>query len=134
VSLGGYAAEEFIFNQLTTGSSDDIRKATSIARSLVTRYGMSEKIGPVAWDDQSDMVFLGRDIGHEKKYSEEIASQVDTEVSRFLKEALAKAQRILKEKKAKLTELADYLVEHETIERDTFNEIMGLAPVSPETA
>ncbi|PJE64874.1 MAG: cell division protein FtsH [Candidatus Ryanbacteria bacterium CG10_big_fil_rev_8_21_14_0_10_43_42] len=128
VSLGGYAAEEFIFGELTTGSSDDIRKATSIARSLVTRYGMSEKIGPVAWDDQSDMVFLGRDIGHEKKYSEEVASQVDTEVSRFMKEALVKAQTILKEKKGKLAEIAEYLLEHETIERDMFNKIMGISP------
>lgn len=126
VSLGGYAAEETIFGEITTGSSDDIRKATSIARGLVTRYGMSEKIGPVAWDDQSDLVFLGHDIGHEKKYSEEIASLVDTEVERFMKEALERAKQIVREKKEKLSEIAEYLIQHETIEKDLFQKLMGL--------
>lgn len=126
VSLGGYAAEETVFGEITTGSSDDIRKATSIARGLVTRYGMSDKIGPVAWDDQSDLVFLGHDIGHEKKYSEEIASLVDTEVERFMKEALERAKQIVREKKEKLSEIAEYLIRHETIEQDLFRQLMGM--------
>lgn len=127
VSLGGYAAEEAMFGEITTGSSDDIRKATSIARGLVTRYGMSEKIGPVAWDDQSDLVFLGHDIGHEKKYSEEIASLVDMEVERFMKEALERAKQIVREKKEKLSEIAEYLIQHETMEQDIFRQLMGFA-------
>ena len=129
VSLGGYAAEETVFGEVTTGSSDDIRKATGLARGLVTRYGMSEKIGPVAWDDQSDLVFLGHDIGHEKKYSEEIASLVDMEVERFMKEALEKAKQIVREKKEKLTQLAEYLMQHETMEQDIFRQLMGIGSV-----
>lgn len=132
VSLGGYAAEDVVFGEITTGSSDDIRKATSIARGLVTRYGMSEKIGPVAWDDQSDLVFLGHDIGHEKRYSEEIASLVDTEVERFMKEALERAKTTIREKKEKLAKIAEYLIKHETIEQDTFRDLMGFA-VLPAT-
>jgi len=126
VSLGGYAAEETVFGEITTGSSDDIRKATSLARGLVTRYGMSEKIGPVAWDDQSDLVFLGHDIGHEKKYSEEIASLVDMEVERFMKQSLEKAKHIVREKKEKLSEIAEYLIQHETMEQDMFRQMMGI--------
>ncbi|TSC71370.1 MAG: cell division protease FtsH [Parcubacteria group bacterium Gr01-1014_70] len=136
VSLGGYAAEETVFGEITTGSSDDIRKATGLARGLVARYGMSDKVGPVAWDDQSDLVFLGREITHEKKYSEEIASLVDMEVERFMKEALEKAKQIVREKKEKLTEIADYLIKHETMEQGTFRQLMGLgviANMSPVT-
>ncbi len=131
VSLGGYAAEETVFGEITTGSSDDIRKATGLARGLVTRYGMSEKIGPVAWDDQSDLVFLGHDIGHEKKYSEEIASLVDMEVERFMKEALEKAKKIVREKKEKLSEIAEYLIQYETIEQDIFRKLMGINQENP---
>ncbi len=137
VSLGGYAAEEVVFGEITTGSSDDIRKATGLARGLVTRYGMSEKVGPVAWDDQSDLVFLGREIGHEKKYSEEIASLVDTEVARFMKEALEKAKGIVRDRKEKLMEIAEYLIKHETMEQNTFRKLMGIAggePASEPTA
>ena len=134
VSLGGYAAEETTFGEITTGSSDDIRKATGLARGLVTRYGMSEKIGPVAWDDQSDLVFLGHDIGHEKRYSEEIASLVDMEVERFMKESLEKAKRIVREKKEKLSEIAEYLIQHETMEQDTFRKLMGIGGVEPVPA
>lgn len=126
VSLGGYAAEETVFGEITTGSSDDIRKATSIARGLVTRYGMSDKVGPVAWDDQGELIFLGKEIGHEKKYSEGIASLVDSEVERFMKEALEHAKGIVREKRAKLTQIAEYLIQHETIEQDTFRQLMGL--------
>ena len=126
VSLGGYAAEETVFGEITTGSSDDIRKATSIARGLVTRYGMSDKVGPVAWDDQGELIFLGKEIGHEKKYSEGIASLVDSEVERFMKEALEHAKEIVREKRAKLTEIAEYLIQHETIEQDTFRKLMGM--------
>ena len=126
VSLGGYAAEETVFGEITTGSSDDIRKATGLARGLVTRYGMSEKIGPVAWDDQSDLVFLGHDIGHEKRYSEEIASLVDMEVERFMKQSLEKAKQIVREKKEKLSEIAEYLIQHETMEQDIFRQLMGI--------
>lgn len=134
VSLGGYAAEETVFGEITTGSSDDIRKATGLARGLVTRYGMSEKIGPVAWDDQSDLVFLGHDIGHEKKYSEEIASLVDMEVERFMKESLEKAKRIVREKKEKLSEIAEYLIKHETMEQDTFRKLMGFGSAESVSA
>ena len=125
VSLGGYAAEILTFDELTTGASDDLRKATAIARDLVTRYGMSERIGPVALTNDSDMVFLGKEFGHEKHYSEEIAALVDAEVAGFMKDAYKTARGILESKKAKLKEIADYLIKHETIERDAFAELAG---------
>ena len=131
VSLGGYAAEELIFGELTTGPSDDLQKATAIARSLVTRYGMSEKVGPVTFDDQSDFVFLGRDIGHEKKYSEEIASLIDSEVSRLMKSSLKKAKEVLKKNHEKLVRIAEYLIKHETLEHDQFYKLIASpAPAS----
>lgn len=135
VSLGGYAAEEVVFGQLTTGSSDDIRKATNIARGMVARYGMSDKIGPVAWDDQGELVFLGKEIGHEKKYSEEIASTIDAEVSKFMKNAFTAAKDVLSKRREKLVEIAEYLMKHETIEKDQFNELVnGAAAPTPAAA
>ncbi|MFC1757133.1 ATP-dependent zinc metalloprotease FtsH, partial [Patescibacteria group bacterium] len=99
VALGGYASEEIVFGEITTGAANDLKKATDIARALVTRYGMSEKIGPIALGGQSEMVFLGKDIGREKDYSEDVASLVDKEVSRFLKEAYLSAKNILEKNK-----------------------------------
>ena len=133
-SLGGYAAEEVMFGELTTGSSDDIRKATSIARNMVARYGMSEKIGPVAWDDQGDLIFLGKEIGHEKRYSEEVASAIDAEVSKFMKSAFTMAKDVLQKKREKLVEIAEYLIKHETIEKEEFYTILGSQGSLPAAA
>ena len=124
VSLGGYVAEKIVFAELTTGASDDLKKATDIARNIVTRYGMSDKIGPIVLGDQEELIFLGREISTEKNYSEETARIVDREVKRILGEAQKKANAIITKKRAKLDEIARILVERETIEKEEFEKII----------
>ncbi|MFC1594837.1 ATP-dependent zinc metalloprotease FtsH [Patescibacteria group bacterium] len=125
VSLGGYAAEDLVFGELTTGASDDIKKATALARNLVTRYGMSQKVGPVALGSDDELVFLGKELTVEKNYSEKVAAVVDGEISKFMKDALKQAQKVLKSRRKKLDEIAQYLIEHESLERDVFEKIAG---------
>ena len=124
VSLGGYAAEKLVFNELTTGAGDDLRKATDIARSLVTRFGMSEKIGPVAWGEKEELVFLGREITSDRHYSEETARTIDEEVKHLLDAAYKRAHEILTKRRVKLDEIAHTLIEKETIEREEFDRIV----------
>ena len=121
VALGGYASEKFIFNELTTGASNDLKMATAIARDMVTRYGMSEKVGPISLDERSEYVFLGKEFGSENSYSEKLAGMVDNEVSRFMKNAFKTALDIIKKKKEVLEAIAKNLIEKETIERDEFD-------------
>ncbi|MBI2052869.1 MAG: ATP-dependent metallopeptidase FtsH/Yme1/Tma family protein [Candidatus Ryanbacteria bacterium] len=127
VSLGGYAAEEVVFGELTTGASDDLRKATAIARDLVQRYGMSKKLGPMTFGEHSDLVFLGKELSVERNYSEETAYVIDKEVSSFIKKAFKRAHAILVKRRQKLEELARHLIEHETIERDEFARMVAAA-------
>jgi len=124
VALGGYVAEKLVFNDITTGASDDLKKATAIARSLVTKYGMSEKIGPVYWSEDEDIIFLGKELGTERKHSEEIARIIDGEVMNFMQEAFKTSQKILTEKRLFLDKAANTLIEKETIEREEFEELM----------
>ena len=125
MSLGGYAAEKLVFNELTTGASDDLRRATDLARSLVTRFGMSDKIGPVALSEKEEMVFLGRDFSGEKNYSEETARTVDQEVKKFLDDAYEQAKKILTERREKLDEIAKVLIDKETIEKEEFEKLVA---------
>ncbi len=131
-ALGGYAAEKAVFAELTTGASDDIKKATALARNLVTRFGMSEKIGPIALGEREEMVFLGREIASEHDYSEETARLVDQEVKRFLDAAQKRAEAIIARRRAILDKIATVLIEKETIERDEFEAIVGIR--NPATA
>jgi cell division protease FtsH len=123
VAMGGYAAEKLVFKEITTGASNDLKKATDIARALVTKYGMSEKIGPVAFGEDEEMVFLGKDFGHARHYSEKMADTIDTEVSRIMHEAFDKATELIKTHRKALDMIANTLVEKETIERDEFEKI-----------
>ncbi|OGF87612.1 cell division protein FtsH [Candidatus Giovannonibacteria bacterium RIFCSPLOWO2_01_FULL_46_32] len=120
VSLGGYAAELVSFGELTTGASDDLKKATDLARALVTKYGMSEKVGPLAFGGREDYVFLGKDFSAERDFSETLATLIDGEVSRFMKNALKRAKDILTRHKKSLDALAQKLIKEETVERDEF--------------
>src|SRR3989344_2013699 len=120
VSLGGYASEQVVFNELTTGASDDLKKATDLARALVTKYGMSEKVGPLAFGGHEENVFLGRDFGGTKDYSESFASLIDDEVSKFMKNALKMAKEVLIKHRKALDALANKLITEETVERDEF--------------
>jgi cell division protease FtsH len=115
-ALGGLAAEEVVFGEASTGASDDLQKATQIARAMVTRYGMSEKLGPRTFGRKEELIFLGREISEQRDYSEKVAEEIDDEVRRLIDEAHAVARRILTENRAKLDQLARRLIEVETLE------------------
>lgn len=120
--LGGYVAEEMIYGQVSTGPSNDLERATNMARRMVTEFGMSS-LGPVVIGDKQDEVFLGRDFGHVKNYSEEQASKVDQEVRRFVEEAYKLAKSILTKEKKKLEKVTKTLIEKETLTREEFIEL-----------
>jgi cell division protease FtsH len=114
--LGGRAAEELIFEDVTTGASSDLERATRLARKMVTEYGMSDKLGPLTFGHKQELVFLGREIGEQRNYSEEVARSIDEEVRRLITDAHETALRILRENKDKLVNLASKLIEVETLE------------------
>ncbi len=119
--MGGRAAEEIVFKEATTGASNDLDRATKMARAMVTRYGMSEKLGPLMFGEKDEMVFLGKEIGEQRNYSEEIARQIDREVRRIVEIAYSKANKILQENRAKLEEIAERLLQEETLDRTAFD-------------
>ncbi len=120
VSLGGRIAEEIIFGDITTGASSDIRKATQEARSMVTKYGMSDNIGVVSYDDNEEDVFIGYDISHTKKHSELVAGEIDKEVRTIIEKCYAKAKEIILQYEDVLHASADLLIEKEKIGREEF--------------
>ena len=121
VSLGGRAAEEMVFDDITTGASQDIKQATAYARSMVTKFGMSEALGLVNYDNDSDEVFLGRDLAHSSRaYGEQIASTIDSEVKRIIDECYARAKQIIKEHEDVLNACAELLLQKEKITREEF--------------
>jgi len=123
VLLGGYVSEKTIFGDVTTGASNDLERATNIARKLVTRFGMSN-LGPRTFGRKEELIFLGKEISEEKNYSESTADKIDREVSRFISDAFDTAEKIIKEKKDILEKIAKTLLEKETIEQEEFNELI----------
>jgi len=123
VLLGGYVSEKMIFGVVTTGASNDLERATTIARNLVTRYGMSE-LGPRTFGHKEEMVFLGKEIHEEKNYSEKTAEEIDRQISEFVKSARQTAQNILEKKRKILEKIANRLLEKETIEQEEFNKFL----------
>lgn len=123
--LGGRIAEEIIFKDISTGASNDIERATDLAKNMVTVYGMSEKLGPVCYDNEGENVFIGRDYGRTKVYSEEVQYAIDQEIKDFILKAKEEATQILLEHKDKLEKLAQTLLEKETINRQEFLEVLG---------
>jgi len=119
--LGGRVAEEIVFKDVTTGASNDLERATKLARAMVTQYGMSEKLGPLTFGEKEELVFLGREISEQRNYGEEVARQIDREVRRLIDEAYQTARQILIDNRDKLTEVAERLVREETIDAATFN-------------
>ncbi|MFH0969386.1 MAG: ATP-dependent zinc metalloprotease FtsH [Patescibacteria group bacterium] len=119
VLLGGYVSEEINFGDVTTGASNDLERATHMARNLVTRYGMSE-LGPRTFGKKEELVFLGKELGEEKDYSEDTAREIDKEVFRFINEAQNTAEKVIKEKKETLEKIVKVLLEKETIEKEEF--------------
>ncbi len=124
VLLGGYCAEKLIFNELTTGASNDLEQVSDLARKLVTQYGMSEKLGPVTYGEQGEFVFLGKEISEGRNYSEKMAAEIDKEVEKLIRNAEKTTEKILKQRKSKLIQIAKRLIEKETIERKEFEELM----------
>ncbi len=128
MAMGGRAAEELVFSQFTTGASNDLEQATSIARQMITRFGMSKKLGPRTFGKREEMVFLGREISEQRDYSDNVAEQIDDEVHSLIENAYGTAMRILKENKAKLDHISKYLIENETIEEDQVSDLFDSTP------
>jgi len=123
VFLGGYVSEKIIFKDVTTGASNDLERATDMARKMVTRYGMST-LGPRTFGHKEELVFLGKEMSEERNYSEATAKEIDMEVSRFISDAYKTAEKIINEKKETLERIAQTLLEKETIEQEEFNELL----------
>ena len=123
--LGGRVAEKLCLGDISTGASNDIQRATAIARKMVTVYGMSERLGTVSFDSGHDEVFIGRTMGHSRGYSEAVAAQIDEEVRALVDGAYSRCQEILTAQRDKLDAVAHYLLEHETMEREAFLTVFG---------
>ena len=123
--LGGRVAEKLCLGDISTGASNDIQRATAIARKMVTVYGMSERLGTVSFDSGHDEVFIGRTMGHSRGYSEAVAAQIDEEVRAIVDGAYSRCQEILTAQRDKLDAVAHYLLEHETMEREAFLAVFG---------
>ena len=125
VSLGGRVAEELIFDDITTGASQDIKQATELAKAMVTKYGFSENVGLINYNNDDDEVFIGRDLAHTRGYGEGVASKIDEEVKRIIDECYAKARAIIQENSDVLHKSADLLLEKEKISREEFEALFG---------
>jgi cell division protease FtsH len=123
--LGGRTAEEVVFGDVTTGAADDIDKATEIARAMVTSYGMSDAVGPIALGPKQGEVFLGKEYGHEANYSDSVAATIDREVRTLINDAHARAEAILTTYRPTLDKLAEAMLEHETLGDAELQEIFG---------
>jgi cell division protease FtsH len=124
VMLAGHAAEKEIFGEVTTGAQNDLKRATRLARQLITEYGMSEKLGPRTFGLKEEMIFLGREISEQRDYSEKIAEAIDDEVSKFLETAYKTALKIIRDKKTTLDKIVTALIKKEVLERDEFEALV----------
>ena len=120
ILLGGRVAEKLVMEDISTGASNDIERATKIARAMVTRYGFSDKLGPIVYGQDESEVFLGRDFNHTRNYSENVAAQIDTEIREIVDNAYERCEQILMEQMPKLHETAAYLLEHEKMSGEDF--------------
>ncbi len=124
-ALGGHVAELIIFGEVTTGASNDIERVTKIARSMVTEYGMSGRIGPMALGHKDELVFLGRDFGDQRNYSEQTAREIDEEIRRIIQEAFDKAYHVLQQNKTRLIMISERLIQEETLEGPVFESLFN---------
>lgn len=132
-TLGGRAAEELVFDDITSGAANDLERVTRMARTMVTRLGMSRSLGPLVYGQKEELIFLGREIGEQRDYSEAVAEQIDEEVRSLVKEAYEKAKSILTKYQEKLNDVAQRLLEVETLTREEFEQIFPL-PTQKRTA
>lgn len=131
MSLGGYVAEEMIFGDITTGPSNDLQVATSLARAMVTRWGMSDEVGPVALESDGGRTMFGQGI-NDKEYSEKVSALIDSEVSKIMNNAFSEARRIISEKRTVLDAIANRLIEVETLEQEEYNQIITANGILPK--
>ncbi|MBO4304492.1 MAG: cell division protein FtsH, partial [Lentisphaeria bacterium] len=132
MSLGGRAAEELVFGDITGGAAEDIKQATGIAHAMVCKFGMSEKLGPVRYGSRSDHIYLGRDITRSQEYSEETAREIDLEVKALVSSAKAKATEILSREKARMDLLAETLLQKETLSAAEVRTLLDLPAPAPK--
>jgi len=132
VLLAGYITEQDILNEISTGASSDLRRATQLTRSLVTDYGMSDTLGPRTYGEKEDMIFLGKEIHEQKDYSEKSAEAIDEEINKMIKQAADRARKLIQENREKLEEVVKALLEKETLEKQEFEKIVGAKAVEPE--
>ncbi len=125
VLLGGYAAEEIFFNEVTTGASNDLKKVTNMARQIVTQFGMDKKLGPRTFGQKEEMIFLGKEIHERRDYSEKTAEVIDEEISKYITEAQKTAKKIISENKDKMDKLVKTLMDKETIEKTEFEKLVA---------
>jgi len=130
-SLGGHAAEQIVFGEMTTGAENDIERATKLARKMVMEYGMSDRLGPLQFGHKEEMVFLGRDLGEQRNYSEAVAVEIDQEVRRLITQAYAKAKEILERYRPQLDAVSQRLIKDETLDGPTFDAMLGITPIDP---
>ena len=128
VLLGGRVAEQLEFDDISTGASNDLQRATKLAHDMIAKYGMNERIGAVAYDDDSE-IFVGRDYERTRSYSEQTAAEIDAEVRKTVDQAYAHCTQILTEHHEKLQEIAQWLLEHETMSRSQFEACMQALPI-----
>jgi len=131
-ALGGFAAEELVFGEMTTGAHDDLSKATQIARNMIMQWGMSKTLGPRSFGRKESMIFLGKEINEQRDYSEKIAEQIDEEIHELIDRARDRARNLLTDNRERLNYLATRLMEEETLDPDQLREIFGWAPGTPE--
>lgn len=129
VLLGGRVAEALVLKEISSGASNDLQRATSLARQMICEYGMSPELGPMTFGHRQDQVFLGRDIGRDKDYSEEVAAKIDKEIRKFIDEAYQKTESLLNENMDKLHLIADALIERETLEGEEIDQLMKYGKV-----
>ena len=130
VLLGGYSTENIVYNEVTTGPTSDLRRATSLARRLVTDYGMSDKLGPRTFGEKEEMNFLGREIHEQRDYSEKVAEEIDQEINNFIHQARMMAEEIINNHRQEVEALAHELIAKETIEKDDFEKMVGPKPLA----
>ena len=133
MALGGRVAEKLFLDDISNGASGDIQQASSIARDMVMKYGMSDRLGPISYDTSGHSIFIGRDFGQTKSYSEETAGIIDEEVKAIFDKAAALCEQILTEHANQLRDLAEYLLVHETMEADEFNYYFDYGEFMPES-
>jgi len=131
VMLGGFVSEKLTFGDISTGASNDLKEASELARRLVTRYGMSDKLGPMTFGKSEELMFMGKELGSEKNYSEQTAETIDSEVSSFIQRAHETALEVLKKHKRALKKIADTLVEKETLEQEEFMALLKPYKIRP---